>query len=159
MKTKMTTFIGLVALGMIGFTTNNATAANNLMSSFITVETEDNLTIEEWMLNGNLWFENSETKLEKAETEKPLEVEEWMTDEDFLKAAEIYTGSGSDKEIEKYATMQIQNSVAKVETADNQEANNNFFKAAESFTASGSDQEIEKYADKQVALENEKESK
>ncbi|MGE5427581.1 MAG: hypothetical protein ACM3O8_06780 [Methylococcaceae bacterium] len=158
MKTKMKTFIGLVALTIIGFT-GNATAANNLMSSYTTVETEDNFTIEDWMLNSNLWFENSETKAEKAETEKPLEIEEWMTDEDFIIAAETYTASGSDKEIEKYANRQIENSVANVKTANNLDTNKDFFRDAESYTASGSDKEIEKYADQQIALENEKESR
>jgi hypothetical protein len=161
MKTKIRTFIGLVALGMIAFTNNHATAANNLMSSFSTVETEENLTIENWMLDSNLWVENSETKTaiekaKKAETENPLEVEEWMTEEDFFKAAELFTASGSDKEIEKYANKQIGCSVAKGNTEDNLKADSDFFNEAESFTASGSDKEIEKYAGKQIALQNER---
>lgn len=156
MKTKIRTFIGLVALAMIGFTSNNAMAANNLMSSMTTVETEENLTIEDWMLNSNLWVENSETKTEKIETVKPLELVEGMTNEDFIKAAESYTASGSDKEIEKYATKQIQNLVSKLGTENHLETNQDFFNDAESFTASGSYKEIEKYADKQVAMVNEK---
>lgn len=128
MKTKITTIIGLVALGIIGFTSNNATAANNVMSSLITVE----------------------TKTAKAEAEKPLEMVEGITEEEFLKAAEIYTALGSDKEIEKYAAKQIKNST---------EANTDFFNDAESFTASGSDKEIEKYAEMQMSLLNEKESR
>lgn len=131
MKTKMRTFIGLVALGIIGFTSNNATAANSLKSSLITVETKT-------------------AKVAKAEAEKPLEVVVGMTEEDFFKAAESYTASGSDKEIEKYANQQIKN---------NLKANNDFFNSAEAFTASGSDKEIEKYANLQISLQNEKKEK
>lgn len=131
MKTKIRTFIGLVALGMIGFTSNNATAANSLMSSLLTVETKT-------------------AKLEKAEAVKPFEVVEGITEEEFFKAAETFTALSSDKEIEKYATKQIANSM---------EVSKNFLNDAESFTASGSDKEIAKYAGKQVALLNEKESR
>ncbi|MGE5395457.1 MAG: hypothetical protein ACM3P1_11995 [Candidatus Saccharibacteria bacterium] len=162
MKTKIRTFIGLVALGVIGFTSTHATAANNLMSSIATVETTDNLTNDNCMLNSNLRLENAEAKTvkaEKAETEAPLEVVEGMSDEDFFKAAESYTASGSDREIEKYATKQIAHSVAKAETQNSSQDDKDFFLAAESFTASGSNKEIEKYANMQVALQNEKESR
>jgi hypothetical protein len=137
MKTKITTIIGLVALGLIGFTSNNATAANNLMSSLITVETKT-------------------AKVVKVEAEKPLDMIEGITEEDFFKAAETYTASGSDKEIEKYADKQIHNLGANVETGNNLEAYNDFFNDAESYTAAGSDKEVKKYADKQITLQNER---
>ena len=116
MKTKTRTIIGIVALGIIGFTTINATAGNYGMTSYAAAETEESLTIESWMLENDLFAKRTETKaahaqkVEKAkkeETEKALEIQAWMTNEDFFKAAESYTASTSDKEIEKYANKQI----------------------------------------------------
>lgn len=145
MKTKIGTFIGLVALSMIGFTSNNATAANSMMSSFITVEAKT-------------------AKVEKAEAEKPLEMVEGITEEDFFKAAETFTASGSDKEIEKYATKQWKKSLDKADTEKSLEidawmTDEDFFKAAEAYTALGSDKEVKNYATKQIALKNERECK
>lgn len=107
MKTKTRTFIGIVALGIIGFTNINATAGNIEISAYTVAEVEESLTIESWMLENELFTESTQTKAEVVEVEKALEIESWMIDENFFQNAESYTASGSDAEIEKYATKQV----------------------------------------------------
>lgn len=107
MKTKTRTFIGIVALGIIGFTNINATAGNLETSAYTVAEVEKSLTIESWMLEDELFAESTQTKAEVVEAEKALEIESWMTDESFFQEAEAYTASGSDTEIEKYAAKQV----------------------------------------------------
>lgn len=107
MKTKTRTFIGIVALGIIGFTNINATAGNIETSAYAVAEVEERLTIESWMLENELFAESALTKAEAVETEKALEIESWMIDERFFQGSESYTASGSDTEIEKYATKQV----------------------------------------------------
>ena len=107
MKTKIRTFIGIVALGIVGFTNINATAGNYKMSAFTVAEVEESLTIEAWMLENKFFTEETKVKAEAVEAEKALEIESWMTDEDFFTEAESYTASGSDTEIEKYASKQV----------------------------------------------------
>lgn len=84
MRTKIKTFIAIVALGIFGLANINATANNKSKTSAIVVsETEKSLTIESWMLKSEYWEARSESNL--AESEKSLEVETWMiTDEKFL---------------------------------------------------------------------------
>jgi hypothetical protein len=96
MKTKIRTFIGLVALGLVGFTNMNATAGNKEVSTFISVEEEKNLGIEAWMLDNDLWKERSEAKATVNETEKALEVESWMINEDLFKAEASLTVKDAD---------------------------------------------------------------
>lgn len=107
MKTKTRTFIGIVALGIIGFTNIHATAGNLDMNAYNVVEVEESLAIESWMLEDTLFTEPAESKANTAETEKALEIEAWMTDENFFTEAESYTAEGADKEIEKYADKQL----------------------------------------------------
>ncbi|MDO8929507.1 MAG: hypothetical protein Q7J86_14995 [Bacteroidota bacterium] len=84
MKTNFKTFTVVVALGIFGLATINATAGNKSKSSAIVVsEAEKSLTIESWMLKSEFWEARSESNL--AESEKALEVEAWMlADEKFL---------------------------------------------------------------------------
>ncbi|MDP2889000.1 MAG: hypothetical protein Q8P34_08555 [Bacteroidota bacterium] len=84
MKTNFKTFIAIVALGIFGLATINATAGNKIKTSAIVVsEAEKSLTIESWMLKSEYWEARSESNL--AESEKALEVEAWMlADEKFL---------------------------------------------------------------------------
>lgn len=107
MKTKTRTFIGIVALGIIGFTNINATAGNLEMNAYNAVEVEESLTIESWMLEDELFTDTAALKADTAEAEKALEIEAWMTDENFFTEAESYTAEGADEEIEKYADKQV----------------------------------------------------
>ncbi|HET6556550.1 MAG TPA: hypothetical protein VFG54_04500 [Prolixibacteraceae bacterium] len=107
MKTKTRTFIGIVALGIIGFTTINATAGNREMKAYNVIEAEESLSIESWMLKNDLFTVPAESKTDTAEAEKALIIESWMTDENFFTEAESYTAEGTDEEIEKYAAKQV----------------------------------------------------
>ena len=84
MKTKIKTFIAIVALGLFGLTTINATANNkSKVNAIVVSEVEESLTIESWMLKNENW--NTLTAYNTAETEKALEVEAWMiADEKFV---------------------------------------------------------------------------
>ena len=84
MRTKIKTFIAIVALGIFGLANINATANNKSKVNYNVVsETEKSLTIESWMLENEFW--NTKTECNSAESEKALEVEAWMiADEKFL---------------------------------------------------------------------------
>jgi len=84
MRTKIKTFIAIVALGIFGLANINATANNkSKVNSKVVSETEKSLTIESWMLENEFW--NTKTECNSAESEKALEVEAWMiADEKFL---------------------------------------------------------------------------
>jgi len=130
MKTKIRTFMGIVALGLFGLVNINATSDyKSEINAKLVSETEGSMTIESWMLENDFfspktkvetvestiesWMLENEyflpnTKVEREESEKALEVETWMTnDELFVKSAESYTAAGADREIEKYADKQV----------------------------------------------------
>jgi len=84
MKTKIKTFIAIVALGIFGLANINATANNkSKISSNIVSGTENSLAIESWMIDNAYW--NTKTECNTAESEKVLDIEAWMiADEKFL---------------------------------------------------------------------------
>jgi hypothetical protein len=82
MKTTIRTLIGIVALGIVGFTNINATADNKRAANAeVVIESEGSLAIESWMTDENYW--TSDAELNAAELEKNLAVESWMTDESY----------------------------------------------------------------------------
>lgn len=84
MKTKIRTFIAIVALGIIGFTNINATADNKReVNANVVSEVEESLTIESWMLENENW--TSTTVVDTTEVEKEAKVEAWMMDESLWK--------------------------------------------------------------------------
>ena len=114
MKTKIRTFIGIIALGLFAFVNINAafvninSAAGNkkAIHAIVVEEKEESRNIEAWMLENEFWAPKSE--IEPMESEKALEVEQWMMDEVlFLKSAESFTTSGADSEIAKYSKKQV----------------------------------------------------
>jgi len=107
MKTKMRTLIGLVALGMITLTSNVAAAGDKVTNNKAIAETKESLVLKNWIQENNLYSERNETKADAKKAEQAREVETSIANEDFVKAAESYTASTSDKEIEKYAEKQI----------------------------------------------------
>jgi hypothetical protein len=106
MKTEIRTFIGIAALGLIGFININATGDDkrevkaNVASDKEVVLTKESKTVENES-------RVSKAELENKDAEKTLAVESWMTGEEFLKLAESYTASGADREIEKYSNKQV----------------------------------------------------
>lgn len=84
MKTKIRTIIGIVALGIIGFTNINATADNKSnVNAEVVMENEKKLPIESWMTEESNW--TPETEVDTLKVEEALEVESWMTNEDLWK--------------------------------------------------------------------------
>jgi hypothetical protein len=82
MKTKIRTLIGIVALGMVGFTNIHATADNKRTANAgVAIENEESLAIESWMTDESYW--TSEANVYAPEQEEALEVESWMTDESY----------------------------------------------------------------------------
>ncbi len=124
MKTKIKTFIAIVALGIFGLSNINATANNQSeVNAIVVSESEKSLTIEPWMLENANW--NTKPEYNTAESEKALEVEAWMiadekfvsqcfkdqklsiepwmTDEAIFCSAESFSESGVGSKNEKYA--------------------------------------------------------
>ena len=124
MKTKIKTFIAIVALGIFGLANINATANNkSKISSNIVSGTENSLAIESWMIDNAYW--NTKTECNTAESEKVLDIEAWMiadekfvsqcfkdqklsiepwmTDEAIFCSAESFSESGVASKNEKYA--------------------------------------------------------
>lgn len=83
MKTKIRTIIGIVALGLIGFTNINATIDNkNEVRLNVVAEKEEILAIEPWMLENEIWVK---PQIDTIVAEKALEIEAWMLDEKLWK--------------------------------------------------------------------------
>lgn len=81
---KIRTVIGIVALGIIGFTNINATIDNkSSVNAEVVIEQDEMLTIEAWMLENENWV--TKTEADTLEVEVALEVEPWMTNEDLWK--------------------------------------------------------------------------
>jgi len=105
MKTEIRTFIGIAALGLIGFVNINAIGDDKR-------EVKANVTEKEVVVTKELKTVENETRtskseIENAESEKAMEGAVCMNSEDFLKLAESYTALGADKEIEKYSQKQV----------------------------------------------------
>jgi len=107
MKTKIRTFIGMVALGIIGFVNINATTDNrNEVNGKVVLEKTKSLTSES-SVYGDI-YRTILAENETLESEKVMEVESILNEErGFFKSAESFTASGTDKEIEKYANKQV----------------------------------------------------
>lgn len=107
METNIRTFIGIVALGLIGFVNANATASNRSeVNVKVVSEKTEILTSESWML-GDI-YRTILAQNETLESEKVKEVESELNEERvFFKSAESFTSAGANKEIEKYADKQI----------------------------------------------------
>jgi len=106
MKTKIRTFIGIAALGLIGFVNINATGDGkrevkaNVVSEKQVVLKKESKTVENET-------QVSKAEIDNTESEIALEAGTYLTSEDFLKLAESYTASGADREIEKYSQKQV----------------------------------------------------
>ena len=107
MKTKIRTFIGIIALGIIGLVNINATTDNRGEVNVKVVSGKvESLTSESWML-GDI-YRTILAQNEAMESGKVIEVESSLNNErNFFKAAESLTAFGVDREIEKYADKQI----------------------------------------------------
>ncbi len=83
MNTKVRTIIGIVALGVIGFTNIHATADNKRTANAeVVIENEKSLAIESWMIDESYWTLDATTS-KAPELEEALKVESWMTDESY----------------------------------------------------------------------------
>ena len=107
MKTKIRTFIGIIALGIIALVNINATTDNRSeVNAKVVSGKVESLTSESWML-GDI-YRTILAENEALESEKVIEVENSLNNErNFFKAAESLTVSGVEREIEKYADKQI----------------------------------------------------
>lgn len=105
MKTKIRTFIGIVALGLFGFVNINAAFVNTAafdtkrVVTNVEPESEESLAIESWMLEEVNW--TPKTSIDTAETDKVLSVEAWMTDQNFFFKSESTVSLCADKKMEK----------------------------------------------------------
>lgn len=100
MKTKIRTFIGMVALGLIGFTNINATTDYNSGSiTNVVTEKEESLPIEAWMLQNEYW--TPEVAIDTFESEKAMDVEAWMTNPDLFFKSEPCSALCADRKMGK----------------------------------------------------------
>ena len=76
MKTKATKtiFTTLLVLGLVLIVNASFLSSESKMETYLEVETEESLVMEDWMVN-EAYFVSS------IEIEKALEVEDWMLDE------------------------------------------------------------------------------
>lgn len=107
MKTKIRTFIAMVALGLFGLANINATADNKReVNANVVSAKEESLTIESAMF-GDI-YRTIQSQNETLESEKEFKFEFEMTNEKvFFNSADSYTASTVDKEIEKYSNKQV----------------------------------------------------
>ena len=107
MKTNIRTFIGIVALGIIGFTNINAAFVNitpsvnnkGVENMNVVTEKEEVLTIEAWMVENEFWTLTTES--DTMESEKALEVEGWMTNQDLFLKSEPASALCADRKMGK----------------------------------------------------------
>lgn len=106
MKTEIRTFIGIAALGLIGFVNINANG-DDKREVKANVVTEKEVVVTKELKTVENETRTSKSVIENTESEKALEGAVCMNSEDFLKLAESYTALGADREIEKYSQKQV----------------------------------------------------
>jgi len=109
MKTKIRTFIAMVALGLFGLANINATndSKREVNTNVVSGKVE-NLT-SEFAMFGDI-YRTIQSQNETLESEKEFkgEFEKAMTnDKVFFNTEESYTASTADREIEKYSNKQV----------------------------------------------------
>lgn len=107
MKTKIRTFIAMVALGVIGLANINATTdTKREVTTNVGTGKAESLTMESGMF-GDI-YKTIMSQNVTMESEKELELQTGMTeDRSFINSAESFTASGTYREIEKYANKQV----------------------------------------------------
>ncbi|MDA3880653.1 MAG: hypothetical protein PF436_09725 [Prolixibacteraceae bacterium] len=73
--------IAFLFASLIASTINRASNAE--MVNIAPVEMEEELMIEEWMLDEELWGVEENAEVSNEETESPLEIESWMYDANY----------------------------------------------------------------------------
>ena len=107
MKTKIRTFIGMVALGVIGLANINATTGNKReVNTNVVIGKVESLKTDAEVF-GTI-YRTIKSDNETMESEKEPAVEKGMSAEsNFLNYAHSYTLLGADREIEKYSNKQV----------------------------------------------------
>jgi len=84
MKAQFRTLAVVATLIIFGAANTNAAAKySNVINNENMVEIETSLTVEDWMIDEDLW--TPKTEIETVENERPLQIESWMTNENLWK--------------------------------------------------------------------------